>query len=64
MAGMSLSLTGSTRGWGPSSGGRSRVGSLVADGFVVEEGLAEGELVATAGLRSLMNGMKVRLLEQ
>ncbi len=41
-----------------------RVGSLVADGFVVEEGLAEGELVATAGLRSLMNGMKVRLLEQ
>ena len=41
-----------------------RVGSLVADGFVVEEGLAEGELVATAGLRSLMKGMKVRLLEE
>ena len=41
-----------------------RVGSLVADGFVVEEGLAEGELVATAGLGSLMNGMKVRLLQE
>lgn len=41
-----------------------RVGSLLADGFVVEEGLAEGELVATAGLRSLMKGMKVRLLEE
>ncbi len=41
-----------------------RIGGLVADGFVVEEGLAEGELVATAGLGSLMNGMKVRLLEE
>ncbi len=41
-----------------------RVGSLVADGFVVEEGLADGELVATAGLGSLMNGMTVRLLRE
>ena len=40
-----------------------RIGSLLADGFVVEEGLAEEELVATAGLGSLMDGMKVRLLE-
>ena len=41
-----------------------RIGSLLADGFAVEEGLAEGERVATAGLGSLMNGMKVRLLEE
>ena len=41
-----------------------RVGSLLADGFVVEEGLTERELVATAGLRSLLSGMKVRLLQQ
>lgn len=41
-----------------------RIGKLLADGFVVEEGLAERELVATAGLRSLLNGMKVRLLEK
>jgi len=41
-----------------------RIGKLLADGFVVEEGLAERELVATAGLRSLLNGMKVRLLEE
>ena len=41
-----------------------RVGKLVADGFLVEEGLAERELVATAGLRSLLNGMQVRLLQE
>ena len=41
-----------------------RIGKLLADGFVVEEGLAERELVATAGLRSLLNGMQVRLLQE
>jgi len=41
-----------------------RVGKLLADGFVVEEGLADRELVATAGLRSLLNGMQVRLLQE
>ena len=41
-----------------------RIGKLLADGFVVEEGLADRELVATAGLRSLLNGMKVRLLQE
>ena len=41
-----------------------RTGKLLADGFVVKEGLAERELVATAGLRSLLNGMKVRLLAE
>ena len=35
-----------------------RVGKLLADGFIVKEGLADRELVATAGLRSLLNGMK------
>ena len=41
-----------------------RIGKLLADGFVVEEGLVERELVATAGLRSLLDGMKVRLLQE
>ena len=41
-----------------------RIGKLLADGFVVEEGLADRELVATAGLRSLLNGMQVRLLAE
>lgn len=41
-----------------------RIGQLLADGFVVEDGLAGRELVATAGLRSLQNGMEVRLLEE
>ena len=41
-----------------------RIGKLLADGFVVEEGLAERELVATAGLKSLLHGMKVRLLSE
>ncbi|MDE2890162.1 MAG: efflux RND transporter periplasmic adaptor subunit [Gemmatimonadota bacterium] len=41
-----------------------RIGELLADGFVVEAGLADRELVATAGLRSLLNGMKVRLLRE
>lgn len=41
-----------------------QIGKLLADGFVVEEGLADQELVATAGLRSLLNGMQVRLLQE
>lgn len=41
-----------------------RIGELLTDGFVVEEGLAERELVATAGLGFLLNGMEVRLLEE
>ena len=40
------------------------IGSLVADGFEVEQGLAEGDLVAVAGLKSLLDGMKIKLLEQ
>lgn len=41
-----------------------RLGPLLPDGFAVEDGLLHGELVATAGLGSLLDGMKVRLLEE
>ena len=39
------------------------VGKLLSEGFELKNGLAEGELVATAGLKSLMNGTEVRLLK-
>ena len=35
------------------------VGELTGNGFVVKSGIEEGTLVATAGLRSLLDGMKV-----
>ena len=57
-------IDGADKGLGTVRRRSIRIGKLVADGFVVEEGLVEGELVATAGLRSLMNEMKVRLLEE
>jgi RND family efflux transporter MFP subunit len=41
-----------------------KVGELLPDGFEVISGINENELVATAGLNSLMDGMKVRLLEK
>lgn len=40
------------------------VGALLPDGFVVLAGLQEGDLVATAGLKSLLDGMEVTLLEE
>ena len=40
------------------------VGEITAEGFVLKDGLQEGQLVATAGLKSLLNGMKVKLLEE
>lgn len=40
------------------------IGNLVADGFEVNSGVEEGELVATAGLKSLLDGMKVKLLNE
>jgi RND family efflux transporter MFP subunit len=40
------------------------VGELLPRGFEVTRGLSEGELVATAGVNTLMDGMIVRLLEQ
>ena len=40
------------------------IGKLMETGFILKSGLGEGELVATAGLSSLLDGMKVKLLEQ
>ncbi len=39
------------------------LGKLVSDGFTINSGLAEGDLVATAGLKSLLDGMRVTLLD-
>ncbi len=39
------------------------IGELLSTGFEVKEGLKEGELVATAGLKSLLDGMKVKLID-
>jgi len=41
-----------------------RVGSLLPAGFEILEGLADGDLVATAGLKSLFDGREVSLLER
>lgn len=38
------------------------IGNILPDGFVVKSGLKEGQLVATAGLRSLLDGMEVKLM--
>jgi RND family efflux transporter MFP subunit len=40
-----------------------QIGDLTRAGFEIKSGLANGELVATAGLNTLLDGMKVRLLE-
>ncbi|MEL6131786.1 MAG: efflux RND transporter periplasmic adaptor subunit [Bacteroidota bacterium] len=39
------------------------IGDLSAQGFVVKNGLQEGDRIATAGLNALLDGMKVRLLK-
>ena len=39
------------------------VGQLTSAGFEILDGLEEGELVATAGLQTLLDSMKVRLFE-
>ena len=41
-----------------------QIGDLLADGFEVKEGLNEGDLIATAGLKSLLDGMQVTLLSE
>lgn len=41
-----------------------QIGELLPEGFEIKSGLKEGEMVATAGLRSLLDGMKVRLMEE
>ncbi|MEO1715340.1 MAG: hypothetical protein AAFU60_18585, partial [Bacteroidota bacterium] len=38
------------------------IGALRSDGFELKAGLTGGEIVATAGLKSLMNGVEVKLL--
>lgn len=37
------------------------LGELTNDGFVVKSGLSEGQLIATAGLQTLLNNQKVKL---
>jgi multidrug efflux pump subunit AcrA (membrane-fusion protein) len=39
------------------------LGTITKDGYIIREGLNEGDLVAVAGLRSLYEGRKVKLLE-
>lgn len=39
------------------------VGQLTSGGFEILDGLKEGELVATAGLQTILDSMKVRLFE-
>ena len=40
------------------------LGQLLPEGFEIETGVSDGDRVATAGLKSLLDGMKVRLLEE
>ena len=40
-----------------------RVGKLTNDGFIVSDGLKEGELVVISGVSKITDGMKVRLLK-
>ncbi len=40
------------------------VGDLLATGFEIKNGLNAGDLVATAGLKSLLDGMEVKLMKE
>lgn len=40
------------------------IGELMSTGFEIKSGLKEGDLVATAGLNALLDGMSVKLLNQ
>jgi RND family efflux transporter MFP subunit len=40
------------------------LGTITKNGYIIREGLKEGDLVAVAGLRSLYEGRKVKLLEE
>jgi multidrug efflux system membrane fusion protein len=40
------------------------IGELLPEGFELISGLEEGEIVATAGLKSLMNGSEVKLINE
>ena len=37
------------------------LGELTSEGFLVKDGLQEGQLIATAGLQTLLDGQKVKL---
>ena len=37
------------------------LGELTNEGFVVQKGLENGQLIATAGLQTLLDGQKVKL---
>jgi len=39
------------------------VGELTGEGFEITQGLEDGEMVVTAGLSKLTEGLKVRLLQ-
>jgi len=39
------------------------IGQLLQEGFEIKNGLKEGEMIATAGLNALLDGMTVKLLE-
>lgn len=41
-----------------------QIGVLTTAGFEIKSGLSNGDLVATAGLNTLLDGMKVRLMEE
>ena len=41
-----------------------QVGSLLPSGFEITAGLTEGDIVATAGLKTLLDGMEVKLLQE
>ncbi len=40
------------------------LGAIIKDGYTIKKGLNEGDLVAVAGLRSLYDGRKVKLLKK
>lgn len=40
------------------------IGGLTEKGFLVEEGLAEGDHIATSGLQILLDGMEVKLMQE
>ena len=43
---------------------RITIGELLTKGFEIKDGLKVGDIVATAGLKSLLDDMKVKLLEE
>jgi membrane fusion protein, multidrug efflux system len=40
-----------------------QIGALLPKGFEIKSGLKEGDMIATAGLKSLLDGLKVKVME-